>query len=205
VAPATVVQMQAQLSAQQGDVSQVAAVTDGPIDVGDTAHSDRIVVNPTAFAELQPAGRRVVLTHESTHVAVRASLVGRVPTWVSEGTADLVGYSTVSLADRKIAGALVAQVKASGLPRALPVDGQFDAATTTIAPIYNEAWLAARLIDRSVGADGLTRFYVASASSGSDTDIEAATDAAFQSVLHETLAAFTARWLTEVRRVTGAG
>ena len=203
VAPATVPQMQAQLSAQQGDVSQVAAVTDGPVDVGATAHSDRIVVNPQAFADLQPAGRAVVITHESTHVAVRASLVGRVPMWLSEGTADLVGYGTVSLPDARIASALVAQVKASGLPSELPVDGQFDASTTTIAPVYNQAWLAVRLIDRSVGADGLTRFYVASASNGSDSDVAAATSAAFRSVLHQTAAAFTARWLAEVRRVTG--
>jgi len=204
VAPATVPQMQAQLSAQQGDISQVAAVTDGPIDIGSTAHSDRIVVNPAAFADLQPAGRDVVLTHESTHVAVRSSLPGRVPAWVSEGTAELVGYSTDSLPDVKIAEALVAQVKAAGLPRALPVDGQFDAATTTIAPTYNQAWLAARLIDRSVGADGLTRFYADCASAGSDGDVEAATTAAFAKVLGETPAAFTSRWLAEVRRVTGA-
>ncbi|MEO7070719.1 MAG: hypothetical protein ABI131_09540 [Nostocoides sp.] len=203
VAPATVPQMQGQLSAQQGDVSQVAAVTDGPIDRGSTAHSDRIVLNPVAFADLQPAGRTVVLTHESTHVAIRSSLPGRVPTWISEGTADLVGYSTVSLADNQIAGALVAQVKASGPPRALPVDSQFDAATTMIAPIYNQAWLAARLIDRAVGPSGLTRFYVASASAGSDSDVEAATAKAFRTVLRQTVAAFTITWLAEVRRVSG--
>ncbi len=203
VAPDTVAQLQAQLSTHEGDVSQVAAFTDGVVGAASTAHSDRIVVNPQAFADLLPAGRTVVLTHESTHVAVRASLPGRVPLWVSEGTADLVGYSTVRLPDVRIAGALVARVKASGMPRGLPMDAEFDAATTTIAPVYNQAWLAVRLIDRSVGAQGLTRFYAACASGGSDSDVVAATEKAFHDVLHTTQAQFTTRWRTEVRRLTG--
>lgn len=203
VAPATVAQMQAQLSARERSVTQVAAVTDGPAPQDAVAATDRIVVNPQAFAALRPDGRKVVLTHETTHVAVRSSLVGRVPLWLSEGLADVAGYRTVDLSDGAVVQALTSRVRQSGLPAALPADTAFDAATTTIAPAYNEAWLAVRLLEEEAGPAGLTRFYAAAASTGSDAAVAVATDAAFGTVLRTTRAAFTTRWLATVRSATG--
>lgn len=199
VAPDTLAQMHAQLGPGQGDVSQVAAVTDGTTPERKTTGSDRIVVNPQAFGQLTADGRAAVLTHEATHVAVRASLVGRVPLWLSEGTGNLVGYSVVNRPDTTLAAALVADIRRHGLPTALPSDAQFDTATTTIAPSYDQAWLAARLVDRRLGHAGLTAFYAAAASTGSDAEVEAATDRAFATTLHTTRAAFTRDWLATVR------
>ena len=73
VVPATAEQMAGQLGQDAASVEQVAAVTDGTIGADGRAGADRVVVNPGAFARLRPDGRRVVITHEATHVAIRAS------------------------------------------------------------------------------------------------------------------------------------
>ena len=58
-------------------LDQVAAITQGVIDPGQRAQGDRVVINPKAFTALQPIGRRVVITHELTHVAIRSSTTRR--------------------------------------------------------------------------------------------------------------------------------
>ena len=59
---------------------------------GTRAGGDRVVINPSTFGDLQPDGRRVVITHELTHVAIRSSTTRAAPLWLSEGMADYVGY-----------------------------------------------------------------------------------------------------------------
>ena len=134
-------------SADEG-LDQVAAVTQGVIDPGQRAQGDRVVINPKAFTALQPNGRRVVITHELTHVATRSSTTRPVPIWLSEGMADYVGYSGLDLPRERVASELLTLVRQGKGPKALPTAADFDPARTKIAPSYSESWLAAsRLVD----------------------------------------------------------
>ncbi len=77
IAPSDTAQLAAILGGSDGDYDQIAAVTTGHFLTGHTATSaDRVLLNPDAFAELSSVGRRVVLTHETTHVAARAASTG---------------------------------------------------------------------------------------------------------------------------------
>lgn len=200
VAARTPAQARDQLAVEQADLGQVAAVTDGP-QSPETGLSlaDRIVLNPGAFARLRPTGQQVVLSHEATHVAVRASAGGQVPTWLSEGFADYVGYRPVGLPRRAVAAELLKQVRAGKVPTTLPGDSAFDPARSTIAPSYNGAWLAMCLIADRWGQGRLASFYRAAAGPNSGGQLSAArvaarTDRAFSQVLGTSTRAFTARW-----------
>ena len=134
-------------SAEEG-LDQVAAITQGVIDPGQRAESDRVVINPKAFTALQPIGRRVVITHELTHVAARSSTTRPVPIWLSEGMADYVGYSGLDLSRTRVSAELLALVRKGKGPTVLPTAADFDPAQTTIAPFYSASWLAvSRLVD----------------------------------------------------------
>ena len=134
-------------SADDG-LDQVAAITQGVIDPGQRAQGDRVVINPKAFMALQPVGRRVVITHELTHLAVRSSTTRPVPDWLSEGMADYVGYSGLDLSRERVAAELLTLVRAGEGPKALPTAADFDPAHNKIAPSYSGSWLAvSRLVD----------------------------------------------------------
>lgn len=206
VIPGTSAQMAELVDQQAGSVGQVAAVTDGPFGTDGKAGADRVVVNPTAFGSLEQRGRQVVITHESTHVAIRSTTTQGVPLWLSEGMADYVGYRDIGATPHQIASALFAQVRAGKGPTRLPTAADFDPSRTTIGPHYNAAWLAVRRIAQRWGEDTLVRFYRAAATAragatdpGSSADADAATAAAFTSVLHTSVAAFTKDWLSYVR------
>ena len=199
VVPATAAAMSRQLGQDAGGVEQVAAVTDGSLGADGRAGADRVVVNPEAFARLQPAGRRMVITHETTHVAVRASTTRPVPLWLSEGMADYVGYGGLGLQRTRVAAELLKRVRAGQGPKALPSEGDFDPAATTIAPSYNAAWLAVSLIADRHGSKELVRFYTQAATldSAQDPPGDPAenTEAAFREVLGTTGSQFTRDWL----------
>ena len=208
VVPATATEMAAQLGQDSASVEQVAAVTDGSLDADGRAGADRIVVNPEAFSRLQPTGQRVVITHETTHVAVRASTTRPVPVWLSEGFADYVGYSGLDIPRTTIAAALLARVREGDGPKALPAEADFDPATATIAPSYNAAWLAAcRIADRHGEAD-LVRLYVRAATRPSASappgDPDENTREAFTAVLGVSDRAFTREWLSYLQRLARA-
>ncbi|WP_457252929.1 hypothetical protein [Pedococcus sp. P5_B7] len=204
VVPRTAAEMAEQVGQDKDSVAQVAAVTDGPFDAGGRAGADRVVVNPGAFATLERRGQQVVVTHEATHVAIRATTDRPVPLWLSEGMADYVGYRDVGATRRQVAAALLAKVRAGHGPKALPAAGDFDPSRTTIAPSYNAAWLAVnRIVDR-YGRKALVRYYLAVAtkppgSSSATPDPDEAATAAFRSVLGTSQAAFTKEWLAYLR------
>jgi hypothetical protein len=134
-------------SSDQG-LDQVAAITQGVIEPGRRAQGDRVVINPKAFTALQPMGRRVVITHELTHVAARSSTTSSVPIWLTEGMADYVGYTGLDLPRERVASELLALVRAGKGPTALPTEVEFDPSRTTISPSYSGSWLAvSRLVD----------------------------------------------------------
>jgi hypothetical protein len=204
VVPGTAAQMAEQVGQDKDQVGQVAAVTDGPFDLQGRGGADRVVVNPSAFARLVPRGRQVVVTHEATHVAIRASTNRPVPLWLSEGMADFVGYRDSGATRTQVAAALLARVRAGRGPKALPSAADFDPSRTTIAPSYNAAWLAVtRIVDRH-GTAGLVRFYLAAAtkpdpSSSDSSDPDANVATAFATVLHTSQATFTKEWLAYLK------
>ncbi len=129
-------------------LDQVAAITQGVVGLGERAQGDRVVINPQAFTALQPLGRRVVITHELTHLAARSSTTRPVPIWLSEGMADYVGYSGLGLPRTRVAAELLGIVRQGKGPKSLPNDADFDPAKTKIAPFYSASWLAvSRLVD----------------------------------------------------------
>lgn len=209
VAPASTAEMGQQLGQDAAGLDQVAAVTDGPLDLGGTAQADRIVINPAAFARLEETGRRVVITHETTHVAIRATTDRPVPMWLSEGMADYVGYGGLGLSRTTVAAALLTQVRAGKGPRALPAEADFDPARTTIAPSYNAAYLAVNLLADEHGQPALVRFYLAAATRPAGTlssgDADQNTETAFRAVLATTAADFTATWLAYLGRLATPG
>ena len=183
------------------DLSQVAAITDGPLGTDGRATSDRIVLNPDAFARLTTQGRQFVLTHESTHVAVRGSLAGTAPLWLVEGYADHVGYAASGRRRADLAAPLLAEVARGRGPTRLPTQGDLDPGQGEIAPSYLASWLAVDLIAQRHGEATLQRFYVASTVTTSPAAADAAMDRAFVEVLGTTRTAFTRLWLSELSRL----
>ncbi|MGV9305355.1 hypothetical protein ACWDLG_18425 [Nonomuraea sp. NPDC003727] len=120
------------------------------------ASAGQVIVLPGAFARLTPVGRDVVLTHELTHVA--AGTEGR-PVWLREGFADYVGYLRSGLATRVAAAELAAEARAGRLPGALPADAAFAPGTPRLAQVYQESWLACRLIAARYGERALADLY----------------------------------------------
>ncbi len=201
LAPATAQDYRDQLGSSADADAQVAAVTDGSTGADGLAHADRVVLDPVAMAALQPDGRSVVLTHEALHVAMRASVAGRTPLWVSEGYAEVAGYRAPArrLPAAQVVGALREEVVAGvGLPSALPDDAAFGASAPSIAPAYNASWVAMTLLLERLGPARLTAFATAAASRGSDADVEDAAAAALRDRAGLDLATFTAQWRQRV-------
>jgi len=190
-------------------LDQVAAITQGVIEPGRRAQGDRVVINPKAFTALRPIGRRVVITHELTHVAARSSTTRSVPIWLTEGMADYVGYSGLHLPRERVASGLLALVRAGKGPTALPREVDFDPFRTKIAPSYSGAWLAvSRLVDL-YGQGKVVAFYrvVASATTSGrvaqlDPDVTAA--AAFPRSFGVTEAQFVDGWRRYLRALAHA-
>lgn len=180
-----------------GDLSRIAAVSvaELPGRRGDRPSGNRIVVNPPNFRRLGNTGRRVVMTHEVTHVATRDAGAVGVPTWLVEGFADYVGYLRSGLPARTICQELARDVRAGRAPTALPKDTAFDGGNTALAQAYESAWLAVRLVGERLGQRGLVRFY--------RTALTAGTATAFADVLHLTEQRFVALWRDYVRQTLG--
>ncbi|HVF03607.1 MAG TPA: hypothetical protein VNA20_02085 [Frankiaceae bacterium] len=144
-----------------GDLSRIAAVAVAELPGGsdDRAVGNRIIVNPPNFRRLGNTGRRVVLTHEVTHVATRDASGTGLPTWLVEGFADYVGYLGTGLSARAISQELAAEVRAGRVPTALPANAEFDGANERLAQAYEAAWLAVRLVAERAGQDGVVRLY----------------------------------------------
>jgi len=200
VTPSTTEQFAKLLSRPTGEgLDQVAAITQGVIEPGRRAQGDRVVINPKAFSALRPSGRRVVITHELTHVATRSSTTSPVPIWLAEGLADYAGYSGLDLPRERVAGELLALVRAGKGPKALPKDVDFDPSQTRIAPSYSASWLAvSRLVDL-FGRARVVAFYrvVASAPTlrgAAEQDPDAAAATAFPHDFGMTEVQFVSGW-----------
>ncbi|MGW2561204.1 hypothetical protein ACWCXB_18525 [Streptomyces sp. NPDC001514] len=176
----------------------IAAVTTGETGRSGAVPADRVIVNPEAYGVLGEFGRRVVLTHETTHVATRAHTSRATPMWLSEGFADWVAYRGTGRTAAQAAPELQRAVRAGAAPRALPADEDFRFGTgaDALGRAYEGGWLACELIADRWGAEALSDFYRAV---GAQTRREGALDRALREVLDTNPEAFTAAWRDYVR------
>ncbi|MEU8685245.1 hypothetical protein [Streptomyces sp. NPDC048611] len=139
----------------------IAAVTTGEAGVSTTAPADRVIINPDAYEELNDLGRRVVLTHETAHVATRTATTPATPLWLSEGFADWAAYRGIRRKAALTAPELTRAVAAGKLPARLPTDEDFGfkAGADRLAKAYEGSWLACRMIAGKWGEAKLLAFY----------------------------------------------
>ena len=188
-----------------GDLSRIAAVATAELRGGEGEYDpagDRVLVNPETFAGLGTVGRRVVLTHEVTHVATRRASGPAVPGWLVEGFADLVGYTGVDLPLSVTAADLAAEVRAGRVPAGLPADADFEGGSARLSQAYQGSWLAVRLLDERHGRAALLRLYRAV---GARRGVPTATavEDALRAELGTSTAALTRDWRASLQRDLG--
>ncbi len=200
IAPASQQEFGELLSRSPTGLAQLAAVTASAatLESGNTA---RIVINPEAFNRLNELGKVVLLTHELTHVALRQSSTQAVPLWLSEGFADYLAYSFVTLPKSVIAQELLKQVRSDGPPGDFPAAAEFDPTTGPIGPAYSGAWLACELLEAEYRRAGLLEFYRLVAGVGVTA---MPIDAAFSEVFGTSLLSFRGRWQEYLTRLAAA-
>jgi hypothetical protein len=148
-------------------------------------------------------GRRVVITHELTHLAARSSTTSATPIWLTEGMADYVGYSGLVLPRDRVASDLLVLVRAGKGPKALPTETEFDPSKSRIATSYSASWLAvSRLVDL-YGQAKVVAFYRAvgsvPAGGGDQPTSEAAAATAFPRSFGVSQAKFVDDWKRYLR------
>lgn len=176
-------------------------IADPPDPLSGVVTGRRVVMNPETLPDLTPQGLRIVVQHESTHVAAAGVTDPATPRWVVEGFADYVGNLDSGQPVRVAAPELTAEVRAGRLPAALPTDADFLGRSGRLAAFYEEAWLACRYLAARAGRDGLLRFYRAVAAP--TTDPQAAVARALRTVLGTTPTGFVAAWRDHLRTELG--
>ncbi|MFC9860590.1 MULTISPECIES: hypothetical protein [unclassified Streptomyces] len=193
--PDSVEDMAKLLGSPEASYRGIAAVTTG--EVGGSgrrpALADRVIINPQAYAMLGTFGQRVVLTHETTHVATRPRTSTATPMWLSEGFADWTAYREEGRPVPEIAPELAAAVRRGELPAALPADDDFafGGDPGKLARAYEGGWLACALIADRWGEEKLIAFYEAV---GNHPGRDGAVEQAMGEVLETTPQDFTAYW-----------
>lgn len=193
--PDSVEDMAGLLGSPEASYRGIAAVTTGEAGSAGKrpALADRVIVNPQAYAALGSFGQRIVLTHETVHVATRTSTSTATPVWLSEGFADWAAYRGEDRTAEVIAPELAAAVRGGDAPAALPADGDFgfDGDPAELARAYEGGWLACELIAERWGREKLIAFYQAV---GAHSGREGAVEQALNAVLDTTPQQFTADW-----------
>ncbi|HWU05203.1 MAG TPA: hypothetical protein VN520_02140, partial [Streptomyces sp.] len=142
--PGSVEDMAELLDSPAASYRGIAAVTTGEVGGGGRAPADRVIVNPQAYGMLGDFGQRVVLTHETTHVATRAHTSAATPVWLSEGFADRAAYRREGRTAAELAPELAEAVRGGGLPAQLPADEDFGFGEdpARLSRAYEGGWLA---------------------------------------------------------------
>ncbi len=182
------------------DISAVA-VSDAQGPDGGTPSGQRLVLNPAALDRLSSTGLGIVIRHEVTHIATAASTGPSSPRWLVEGFADYVANAGSGQSVHAAAPELRAEVARGDLPGALPVDAAFAPGGARLPQVYEQSWLACRLVAARVGPAGLVRFYRLVATSPDSPPVAVA--AALRATLGESPAAFTAQWRSYLRGQLG--
>lgn len=190
------------LGAPAAEYRGIAAVTTGsagpPGGSAGPVPADRVTVNPEAYGLLGDLGRRVVLTHETAHVASRAHTSASTPLWLSEGFADWAAYRGTGRNLRQAAPELRRAVLGGDIPAALPTDAdfRFGGDARALGRAYEGGRLACELIADRWGEDRLRAFYRAVGASE-------ARDGAVESALGEVLGTSTERFTADWREYMG--
>ncbi|GAB2860312.1 hypothetical protein GCM10022221_69810 [Actinocorallia aurea] len=149
----------ARVLAGDRDLAEIAALAAAPPNADGSTPPARILVSPEAWPRLSALGRRVVLTHELTHIAADAASDTTTPLWLVEGFADYVGYLGAGATDREAAVELAREVEAGDLPSALPGKDAFGGSSPRLSQAYQESWLACRMIAETYGQAKLVALY----------------------------------------------
>jgi hypothetical protein len=148
------------LGARPGQYDGIAAVTTTVDGSRARQAPSHVFVNPRVFGPLKPRGAQVVITHEATHVATRAS-TSPAPIWLVEGFADYVALRAQRLPVATTAARIIALVRRDGVPAHLPGRTEFEAGAPHLEARYESAWLACRLLAQDGGTADLVSFYEA--------------------------------------------
>ena len=195
-APASEQELERLIGARTGSYTAIAGVTttvDGTKQAGTPVH---VYLNPAVFGTLGPRGAQVVLSHEATHVATRASFA-TLPTWLLEGFADYVALDHAGIAFTTAAGQVLRRVRREGAPTALPGASDLAPSAGGLGATYEEAWTACRFLARSRGERTLVDFYRA-VSDGEGVK------SAFREVVGTSQAAFVRAWSSDLAAEAGA-
>ncbi len=157
---------------EPGDLSGMAAFTSADVPASGPPVGRRVVINPKAFGDLSPFGKRVVLTHEVVHVATRHATSRGTPHWLAEGFADYVAYRGTGVSPRRAARELAHEVADGTLPDRLPELADFRPGGSRISQAYQEAWLACRMIAQRTDVETLVRLYRRLSTADGDPDAE---------------------------------
>lgn len=186
-----------------GSLNPIAALAvAGPVRGGTVRGGDRVLVNPANLGALGALGRRIVLTHEVTHLAARAATGPATPTWLSEGLADHVGYLDTGVPVRAAAGELRDAVRAGRLPAALPAADAWSGDNPELGATYEQAWLAVELLVERYGRDRVLTFY-RNLGGRSGLDPQASLEQVLRADLGTDVAQLTADWQAALRRQLG--
>jgi hypothetical protein len=192
-APATEAGLDQALGAPQAQYADIAAVTgsvDGSLVRASPVH---VFLNPRVFDALGPRGAQVVISHESTHVATKATFA-TMPTWMIEGFADYVALAHAGIPVATAASQILARVRKNGPPDHLPTAAELAPTAGGLGATYEEAWLANRFIAREHGEATLVAFYYA-------VDGGMAVGVAFRRVLHTSEAEFVKQWQVDLQHL----
>jgi hypothetical protein len=160
VLPQSELEMQAMVG-PEFSVSAIAAVAiaDRIDQRTHAAEGQRVVLNQDTADRLSESALRVVLRHETTHVAARGVTVDGAPMWLLEGFADYVGYRRSGIPFDQAAADLVELVRTGGPPDELPSDADFHAGAAQLDLAYQEAWTATLYLAGRIGEPRLVQLY----------------------------------------------
>jgi hypothetical protein len=193
--PGSEAQLESVLGARKGEYAAIAAVTttvDGDLTPGSPVH---VFVNPGVFDGLGPQGSQVVLSHETTHVATKATFAS-MPTWLLEGFADFVALAHSDVPLRTAAAQVIARVRTKGAPDHLPTAADLDPSAPGLGATYEEVWTVCRFLGATYGEQKMVSFYDA-------VEGGASTQEAFRTVLGTTQPSFVKRWRTDLVAIAG--
>ncbi|MGN6721152.1 MAG: hypothetical protein ACTHJM_00905 [Marmoricola sp.] len=180
-----------QTPAQQlSDIAAITTTADGTLTNGSPIH---VFANPAVFDTMTQLGARVVMSHESTHVATQGPLT-TMPTWMLEGFADFVALDHAGIPVQTAAHQIIARMAKQGIPTHLPTSEDLAPTAGGLGATYEEAWLAWRYIGLTYGEPKAVAFYYAVKNGASVAR-------AFSTVLGTTEGAFVQGWRTDLRQL----
>jgi hypothetical protein len=196
--PASAEALDAALGQPTGTYDSVAAVTasaDGANVPGTPVH---VFLNPAVFQQQGPVSDQVVLSHEAVHAVTATPTTSGVENWLLEGFADYVAFRDVDLPVSRTAGQIIEQVRADGVPDALPSRADLATSAPALGAAYEASWLVCVTLAEHGGEESLVRFYEA-VIGGADLEAELRRNFGW------TVADLTRAWQDRLRAVSGVG